>query len=511
MQTPFVLADDLAKVSVHPVADFLPVMADDEYAELVEDVRERGLIEPILVIAPDGLAGDIQIVDGRHRFRAAQESGVDPVFVLVEGATDPVSLLRLVISKNLKRRHLNQQQRAMLAAEMNRQLAVGLSESASAVNVPLRTAERAAAVAAHGAQEVVDAVKTGEASLLAAEEISRRPIDEQKAIIMEIAKSPDTAKAFSQAAKALRGEKQKDKAARREAKVRDLSAKVRALPDKTYMVIVADPEWEFKGYSLETGMDRAAANHYPTSSVEEIMQRGVPAIAAPDSVLFLWAIAPMLPEALRVVEAWGFIYKTHRIWRKVRPGKGRGQGYWFTGEHEILIVATRGNLPAPSTAAGPSVFDAPVGEHSEKPAAALIDIEAMFVDAPRIELNCRDPRPGWDAWGDVGSLIWQPDRNGWLDADGEFRSALKLAEPPAPRPGKRVDVSRFVNSSVDTLDPETRRMLDEDRIGLAALDAGRRIGEDLLRRFVHLGYISPGHVMMDAGRERLAHLREALE
>ncbi len=168
------------------------------------------------------------------------------------------------------------------------------------------------------------------------------------------------------------------------------------LPDKRYGVILADPEWRFEPYSLETGMDRAADNHYPTSSTDEICKRDVASIAADDCVLFLWATVPMLPDALRVAAAWGFTYKSHFIWAKDRVGTG----YWSRNRHEVLIVATRGNPPAPAPGEQwASVIDAKVRRHSEKPDVFYELIEAYFPNLPKIELNARARRAGWDSWG----------------------------------------------------------------------------------------------------------------
>lgn len=208
-------------------------------------------------------------------------------------------------------------------------------------------------------------------------------------------------KAIAPAAKAVRALDQGEKKDRRATREIELAAKITALPGKRYGVIVADPEWRFEPYSRETGMDRAADNHYPTSALEEIKSRDVASIDADDCVLFLWATAPMLPQALEVLSAWGFTYKTHAIWYKQRTGDGRGTGYWFLGEHELLLVGTRGDVVAPAMGTqARSVFEAPVGLHSEKPEIALDIIERYFPNIPKIELNRRGPaRSGWDAWG----------------------------------------------------------------------------------------------------------------
>jgi hypothetical protein len=119
-----------------------------------------------------------------------------------------------------------------------------------------------------------------------------------------------------------RTQTQSDKAQRRTQREAELGAKQRALPQQKFGVILADPEWRFETYSRETGMDRAADNHYPTSVVEEIAKRDVPSIADDDCILFLWATVPMLLEAIAVMQAWGFTYKSSFVWVKDRIGTG---------------------------------------------------------------------------------------------------------------------------------------------------------------------------------------------
>jgi len=187
------------------------------------------------------------------------------------------------------------------------------------------------------------------------------------------------------------------KSERRAQRELELAGKQAALPQKHYGVIVADPEWRFEPYSRETGMDRAADNHYPTSITDEIAQRDVPSISADDCVLFLWATVPMLRDAMRVMEAWGFEYRSHAVWDKVHIGTG----YWFRNRHELLLVGTRGDIPAPAMGEQTaSVLAIARKEHSAKPEQFLELIEQYFPNLPKIELNRRGPaRPGWDAWG----------------------------------------------------------------------------------------------------------------
>ena len=196
---------------------------------------------------------------------------------------------------------------------------------------------------------------------------------------------------------AARRARQGNKKQRRAERERELAHKQTALPDRKYGVIYADPEWRFEAWSEETGSDRAAANHYPVATWESIKERPVWTIAAKDAVLFLWATVPMMPQALEVMTCWGFQYRSHVIWAKNKIGTG----YWFRNRHELLLVGTRGDLPAPAPGTQwPSVVEADVSRHSAKPEVFAEMIEAYFPNLPKIELNRRGAaRPGWDAWG----------------------------------------------------------------------------------------------------------------
>jgi len=159
-------------------------------------------------------------------------------------------------------------------------------------------------------------------------------------------------------------------------------------------VLYADPPWRFEPYSRDTGMDRAADNHYPTMGGQDIRELPIP--AADDAVLFLWATVPMLPDAVAVMQAWGFAYKSHFVWIKDKAGTG----YWNRNQHELLLIGTRGKIPAPAPGEQfPSVIPAKVGKHSAKPEHFAEMIEEMFPQLQAVELFARKPRLGWKVWG----------------------------------------------------------------------------------------------------------------
>lgn len=204
----------------------------------------------------------------------------------------------------------------------------------------------------------------------------------------------DLKAAVVSAAERTAEERQIEKQERRAEREAELGAVQRAMPEKRYGVIYADPPWRFEPYSRESGMDRAADNHYPTMTLDDI--KALPVPAADDCALFLWATAPMLPQALEVMAAWGFTYKSHCVWVKDKPGTG----YWFRNQHELLLVGTRGAIPAPASIGRPSsVFEADRGVHSAKPHEFRLMIAWAFPTLPKIELFARTNTPGWDTWG----------------------------------------------------------------------------------------------------------------
>jgi N6-adenosine-specific RNA methylase IME4 len=193
----------------------------------------------------------------------------------------------------------------------------------------------------------------------------------------------------------LKAEKHAEALKRRKEREANLAQKIAALPKKKYGVIYADPEWKFETYSPKGKTEKSAENHYLTSDLA-IKARDVPSISASDAVLFLWSTVPMQPQAYEVMAAWGFTYVSQIAWVKDRAGTG----YWTRNKHEVLLIGKRGNVPAPAMGTQPeSVVHDAVGKHSAKPDIFYDIIEAMFPTLPKIELNARDHREGWDSWG----------------------------------------------------------------------------------------------------------------
>jgi len=172
------------------------------------------------------------------------------------------------------------------------------------------------------------------------------------------------------------------------------------LPNKKYKVIYADPPWLFRTRS-DKGKDKSPEKHYDCMSLNDICNLPVKDIADEDCVLLMWVCDPMLDQALKVIDAWGFKYKTVGFtWAKTNRktlGFFTGLGYWTRGNPEMCLLATRGR-PKRINKDVAQLVVAPRGRHSEKPLLHG-EIERL-VPGPYIELFARKKtRENWDFWG----------------------------------------------------------------------------------------------------------------
>jgi N6-adenosine-specific RNA methylase IME4 len=174
------------------------------------------------------------------------------------------------------------------------------------------------------------------------------------------------------------------------------------LPAGPYDLILADPPWSYLYWSHK-GEGRGAKMHYPTMALDDICALPVAGLAATDAVLLVWATPPQLPQALEVIEAWGFTFKTVAFtWVKLNEDGSPflGMGFYTRQNAEYCLLATRG-APLPRSDKGvSSVVLSRRRNHSQKPDGQYDRIERLFGrDTRRLELFARRRWPGWDAWG----------------------------------------------------------------------------------------------------------------
>ncbi len=369
---------------IHEAAYLFPRMNSDEYEQLKADIAAHGQQTPILL-------HDGKVVDGRHRLRACTELGIAPKFEEIEASNEPIE--RVVVSINLHRRHLTDGQKALIAARIanlglgaNQHTAGAVSQkqAADAVGVSVDTVQRGKQVLEKGVPELVEAVEAGKIDITNAARIAKMSQDDQARLshediqqILKTSKDINRAKIEARRTERLRQIEEKRK-----------NNQPLDTDGGKYELIYADPPWDYMG---ELGVG------YPCMSVDEICNLDVDQLATEDAVLFMWTSASLLEHAIKVINAWGFTFKTSAVWDKGSAGQGR----YFRQRHEVLMLATRGKVPdVPLQTIPESVFQYPRKKHSQKPVEMYGIIDAMYPELTKMELFCRGTPPeGWMGWG----------------------------------------------------------------------------------------------------------------
>ena len=391
---------------LHPLAKLFPPMAEEDLAQLVDDIAANGQREPIATL-------DGQVIDGRNRQAACERLGLVPDYEEFTG-DDP---LAFVLSRNLHRRHLTESQRAMVAAslvtmERGMNQHSPQSENGGSANLPTREAarrlsisERAVAAARsirkHGAPALVDAIRDGRVTVHTGEALKALPDPEVHRLL---AKGD---KAVLDTAKALRTEKLTERRATKLSLIAAIAEKGgqavagqgARIAGKKFAVVYADPPWKQESvWNEANGQDKAYP--YPTMTLDEICAFVAPLACnhvTDDALLFLWRTANRTPEALKVMEAMGFTFVTEMVWDKVRPGTGR----WVIDRHEVLMIGKRGGFPCLLPGTQPeSLYSETKTEHSAKPAFYRDMITRLYPDLPKLEVFGRGKAPkGWVFYG----------------------------------------------------------------------------------------------------------------
>lgn len=178
----------------------------------------------------------------------------------------------------------------------------------------------------------------------------------------------------------------------------------------TYRTILADPPWQFQNRTGKMAPEHKRLTRYGTMSLEDILSLPVRNLARETSHLYLWVPNALLPEGLRVMEAWGFTYKTNIIWHKIRKDggpDGRGVGFYFRNTTELILFGVRGKnaRTLPPGRRQVNIIKTRKREHSRKPDELYDIIEACSM-GPYLELFARGPRKGWTVWGDQSDLYY---------------------------------------------------------------------------------------------------------
>ena len=361
----------------HPVADAFPLMTGKEFDDLVEDVRTHGLREPIW------LHQDGRILDGRNRYRACVEAKQEPRFQPYIGPDE--ELAAFVVSMNVRRRHLNESQRAMVSASLA-DLSIGANQhdegvsietASELLNVSRATTARARKVQREAAPEVVEAVQQGVLTVSDAAAVSEAPHSEQREMLEAV-----TTGQFDN----LKVAKRRRDLERQRQEIEDGRAE---LPPGVFEVIALDPPWPY--YTQYHPDHCRVATPYPTMSIEELEALQLP--AADNCILWLWTTNAFMPDACALLPKWGFMLKNILTWVKPRFGVGR----WLRNQTEHCLLATKGS-PKVILTNQTTVLEAPAREHSRKPDEFYEMVETLCIGR-RLDYFSREHRPGWEQFG----------------------------------------------------------------------------------------------------------------
>jgi N6-adenosine-specific RNA methylase IME4 len=338
-----------------------------DYAAFLADIERREILVPLDIDA----AG--VVLDGHQRLRAALELGHETVPIREVRVEDPVAYMLLAA---IRRRNLDASQKAALQLQLieyEHERAAGKARSRAnlrnsgveVATLPPRAGKlrdwlaHEAGVSARTAQDVLT---TYEADPALFEQIRTGTVPAHRA------------------AQLVRRE-------RRYAEIGEGGP----LPAGPFDLVYTDPPWQMGN----AGSDSAPEAHYRTRPTAEIADQPPP--TGEHAVLYLWAVTSMLEDALEVMRAWGFAYKSQQVW--VKPSIKLG--VYFRNRHELLLFGRKGNYPVPEPDKRvDSVIEAPCGRHSAKPEIFYELIERSYPRASKLELYHRGkPRPGWTTWG----------------------------------------------------------------------------------------------------------------
>lgn len=181
---------------------------------------------------------------------------------------------------------------------------------------------------------------------------------------------------------------------------------------RRFSTIMADPPWQFVNRTGKMAPEHKRLSRYSTLTLAEIADLPVAAVSATPAHLYLWVPNALLPEGLRVMEAWGFKYKSNLIWHKIRKdggSDGRGVGFYFRNVTEVILFGVRG-ANARTLDAGRrqvNMIETRKREHSRKPDEQYDLIESCS-PGPYLELFGRGLRPGWTTFGNQAVEDYAP-------------------------------------------------------------------------------------------------------
>lgn len=385
-------------LSINPeFKKLIPPLTADEFQQLEANCLAEGIRDAIVV-------WNGYILDGHNRYEIANKHGlqyrtVEKHFESIYDAKDWMfvnqlgrrNLNELQISKLRGDRYNNQKQQHggdRKSSYQNDNLNKTAEAMAKEYNVGVMTVIRDANFAT-GLEHVTPELE---------QDILQGNVKVNKGDVQELAKAEPFFVATTEAelkekAKELKKAKEEKRKEKRAIVQNELQKMELQTGDKKYRIIYADPPWKYGNAMPEYVTE--PQDYYLLMSTADICNMPVKDICQKDAVLFLWSTSPHLPEALEVVKAWGFEYKTSFVWDKIK----HNMGHYNSVRHEFLLVCTRGSCTPDNRVLFDSVVSIERGEHSVKPDYFREIIEKLYIYGNKIELFAREAAAGWDVFG----------------------------------------------------------------------------------------------------------------
>jgi N6-adenosine-specific RNA methylase IME4/ParB-like chromosome segregation protein Spo0J len=362
---------------------------------LAQSIQQVGLLHPIV------LDSQYRLIAGERRLRAVQQLGRSDIPATIAETLDDIEQALLAErDENTERKNWTPSE----AVAMAERLAPYEKQAAEARQKSGKNIDGTAGARGHKSVETQNLRKTfpkvsspeqhrSQARTATAVGLSRPTLTKAQAVVKAAQQNPDLSHLVTKMDETGKVDgvyRQLQKILRAEEIRHELSP----LPTGPFRVIVVDPPWHYEKRADD--VTQRAACPYPTLPTEAIEALPVAALAHEDAILWLWSTNAHLPEAFRVVEAWGFTYKTLLTWVKDRMGVGD----WLRGQTEQCVLAIRGK-PTVVLTNQTTLLEASVREHSRKPQAFYALVEALCPGS-KVELFAREVREGWVAHGTPG-------------------------------------------------------------------------------------------------------------
>ena len=349
-------SNDLSRHDLSAVFGDIP---EDEYNALLTDIKENGINDPNIITC-EGL-----ILDGWHRYKIAKTLEIIDQLIFTE-LPENEPLDKYVLSQNLHRRHLTPSQRAQISVEINEWVETGTnrytiedSQNEEARKTNKQLAEEAG--------------------------VSERAISDAKKVKKETGRSDEVIKGEKSASAVLKEEKDKVESTDEQAKQKEQvkldeeAAKQGVSVDvdrKKYSIVYANLRWDSETVDL-----LSLKPSYEPLYMKADMDKSI----AKNAVLYLWAPAWKIPEAISVMEQWGFDYRTNIIW--INKGNYIIDNF-LKQDHEMLLLGTKGNgIPIEPEAPVPSVIDLEVERVDAKPEAVVDMLKHLYKDKNMLYLT----------------------------------------------------------------------------------------------------------------------------